>query len=704
MKHKHHLRFFCVLLAGLMLAGCNAGNSEQTLDTTVGGETAETTQNPDAGNTTSAGETTIEPAGTDSDPASSTTSATDPDPGTSSTTSVTDPDPGTSSTTTAGTDPVPGTSSSTSSVTDPDPGKPESIIMDIYGDGYNTNMIVGFDEYGRSFTAASAERENREVGIFYFLWLGQHGTPDIYDISLLLRQYGSDLVFHQDDPLSPASAFHWWEKPLYGYYNSSDEWVIRRHMEMLTDAGVDFLVFDVTNTFTYQSVAERVMKVISELRAEGWDAPQVTFYTHSRSIQTIQYLYDTIYATNTYPESWYRVNGKPMMIGYTTAKKDLKEAADRGDTSYNPGDLPQELCDFFYMREARWPYDPVVQNGWPYTEWKYPQPLNTDMVSVSIASHPGVPFSFSLTHQGWMNWGRGYDVKKKVNVHDDIYKGTFFAAQWERALSLDPRFVFVTGWNEWVSQKNWYGGEYTYTDNVDMEYSRDAEPMKGGYEDAYYIQMMYYIRQYKYKSIDGLTAQTVSKTIDVNGAASQWNDVNAVYRRVGTDDGSRDSYGGAATVYYKQQAVTNNILEVRVTADAQNLYFYIKTAENIKTTGQSNWMNLFIGTGSAPTQKGWESYEFVINRSRNANTASIESLNADYTGKTLRQTAVFSVQGNVMQISVPRAALGLESAGDFYFKVADGVSDPAEIMDYYCTGRSLPMGRLSYLYQIGEGN
>ena len=43
-----------------------------------------------------------------------------------------------------------------------------------------------------------------------------------------------------------------------------------------------------------------------------------------------------------------------------------------------------------------------------------------------------------------------------------------------------------------------------------------------------------------------------------------------------------------------------------------------------------------------------------------------------------------------------------DDGGDFYFKVADGVADPAEIMDYYATGRSLPMGRLSYLYQMDK--
>ena len=603
------------------------------------------------------------------------------------------------------TDPVTETPTEAPTEEETEAPKPERTVTDMYGDGYNVNMLVGFDEYGRSLTPVSARREDKDVGIFYFLWLGQHGTSKIYDISKILPEYGQDVLFHTDDrKVSPAGEFHWWSEPLYGYYNSSDEWVIRRHMELLTQAGVDFLVFDVTNCFTYQAVAEKVMKVISELRAEGWDAPQITYMTHSRSIQTIKTLYNDVYKKELYPESWYRVDGKPMMIGYTDEADDLREAAERGDTSYKPGDLPQELQDFFYMREVLWPYESGagVDKAWPYTEWRYPQPVRTDMVSVSIATHPALPFSFSLTHEGRMNWGRGYDPRRKTNSEEAAMSGLFFDYQWQTAIKKDPRFVMVTGWNEWVAQKNLYEGEYCFVDGVNLEYSRDAEPMKGGYEDAYYIQMMYYIRQYKYTSAEGMIADTVRKTVDVTASADQWSDVNAVYRRVGKDDGSRNSVGGAPAVKYTQEAVRNNITEVRVTNDAENLYFYIKCENDIVVTDDGNWMNLFIGTGTSPTVKGWESYEFAVNRARNGSTAAIEKLNADYTGETLAATATYSVQGNIMQIQVPRAALGLAEGGDFYFKVADGVADPAEIMDYYVTGRSFPMGRLSYLYQMDQ--
>ena len=51
-----------------------------------------------------------------------------------------------------------------------------------------------------------------------------------------------------------------------------------------------------------------------------------------------------------------------------------------------------------------------------------------------------------------------------------------------------------------------------------------------------------------------------------------------------------------------------------------------------------------------------------------------------------------------MIVKVPRAAVGLTDSAQFYFKVADGVEHQDDIMDYYVTGRSMPMGHLSYKY------
>ncbi|MBO4326584.1 MAG: hypothetical protein J5950_04880 [Clostridia bacterium] len=584
----------------------------------------------------------------------------------------------------------------------------ELETVDIYENGYNNYNIVGFDKYGRTVEAASGRKADRDVGIFYFLWLGQPYASDIYDVSKIIETYGKDIVFHEEGgEISPNGQAHWWAEPLYGYYNSADRWIIRRHMELLTEAGVDFVIFDTTNCLIYEKVALTVMEISHELRSEGWDAPQVAFYTHSRSIQTIKLIYNTFYSTERYPDSWYRIDGRPMIIGYTTALKDRREAKSRGDNGYDPGDLPQELQDFFYVKEACWPNDFHYAESFPYTEWVYPQPLNGNTMNVSVATHPMVPFSFSLTRENWCNWGRGYDVQTGKNKHEDIYRGTFFQSEWETVHSSDPQpeIIMVTGWNEWIAYKQLYDGEYMLCDNVDMEYSRDIEPMKGGYEDAYFIQMITNIRRYKYESSEGTVPDNAYRTIDISGGAAQWDDVKAVYRRVGSDNTPRDYSGGAETVHYTVPAADNNIVSVRLTNDSENLYFRIECDGAVNITGGSSWMNLFIGTGK-PEDKGWESYEFVVGRKREgteSGRAYVEKLDAEQNGKKTGN-AEFCVDGNAVTYMVPLSSIGIDPSGAdavrIYFKVADGVENPADIMDYYCTGRSLPMGRLSFEYKF----
>ena len=586
----------------------------------------------------------------------------------------------------------------------------ELQTMDLYENGYNNNMIVGFDEYGRTVNASAGPKEKREVGIFYFVWLGQPMATDIYDVSKIISEHGKDVVFHEEGgEISPNGQAHWWSQPLYGYYNSADDWIIRKHLELLTDAGVDFLIFDTTNCVLYEMVVTKIMKTVQELRDAGWKAPQVCFYTHSRSIQTIQNIYAKFYESGQYEDSWYKVDGKPMIIGYVAAWKDKQEAWSRGDKSYDPGDLSQELRDFFFIKEACWPNDAHTEDSFPYTEWVYPQPLNGNTMNVSVATHPMVPFSFSLTHENWGNWGRGFDVKTGTNVHDDIYKGTFFQSEWETVFASDPQpeILMVTGWNEWIAYKQPYGGEYMLCDNVDMEYSRDIEPMKGGYEDAYFIQMITNIRKYKYNSADGVIADNVYKTIDLNGPDGEWDDVKAVYRPVVTDNIPRDFDGGAPTVHYDAPAADNNIISVKLTNDSSYLYFRIECDGPVNITGKSQWMNIFIGTGS-PSMKGWESYEYAIGRVRDDLTASsgraaVEKLSADFTGTNAGE-AEYVVRDNTVIYKIPFKALGIKASGSaayrIYFKVADGVDDPAEIMDYYSGGKSLPMGRLSYEYKF----
>lgn len=571
---------------------------------------------------------------------------------------------------------------------------------------YNSFNLVGIDHFGRSFSTVSAFKAGKQVGMFYWPWIGQPYASDIYDASKILAlpnglKILTDFNFH-DRNISPDGQAHYWGEPLWGYYNSEDEWVIRKQIQMITTAGVDFIYFDTTNALIYSNVFLKVCAVIEEMQKNGWNPPKVVFYTHSHSFETIRQLFKTLYQPNLYPTTWYMVNDKPMIIGYTNANDDLAEAASRGDTSYQPGELSAEILDFFHFAKPQWPSDPVYEDGFPWVEWKFPQPLHSisKTMSVSVASHPMVPMSFSLTRENWENWGRGWNVTTRKNVAADAEKGTFFQSQWDNAIKMDPDIVSVGGWNEWIAYKQPYLGEYALVDAVNMEYSRDIEPMVGGYQDAFYLQLIRNIR--RYKGMNEEEKANESYTIDLNGELAQWNNVKYVVRNMDEKFMARDNYGGAMTVRYTQASPSDKLQEVRVSHDADNIYFYLKGKEKFSEyKGTENWLNIFVGTDE-PALKGWESYEYVIGRKIENKQASIGKFTDGFTA-TGSDKANYVLKDDVIVLSVPRIAVGLNNnSKKFYFKVAMGVTGPSDIMNYYKSGSAMPMGRLSYSYQLSN--
>lgn len=567
--------------------------------------------------------------------------------------------------------------------------------------GLDNNQIIGLDHFGRTFNTITGYQPKKQIGLFYSPWIGQPYIKDIYDAAKITKlPDGLKLLYdfkHLNDSISPNGQFHFWGEPIWGYYNSDDEWVIRRHIKMLTMAGVDFIVFDVTNSLTYKNVYIKILNIINDYITQGWNPPKVAFYTHSYSFNTARNLYKDLYQPELYSKTWYRVGGKPMIIAYTNPADDIKEAKSRNDTTYNPVPYSNEIKNFFYFKKPQWPFDPVYPDGFPWIEWIYPQPLHGNTMSVTVASHPKVPMSRSIT-SGWENWGRGWDPIKKINDKEKIDIGGFFQWQWDNALKINPDTIFVGGWNEWIALKQPYGDEYMLCDAADKEFSRDIEPMKGGYEDAFYIQMIQNIRKYKGIKDPGRVFQ--SKMININKGNEQWGTVDAVYRNIDTNTYERNSYGAAKTVKYYQKKPLNNLQEIRVTHDADNFYFFIRCGENIvRKQGENNWMNLFLGIGD-PTLKGWSGYDYVIGRNYQNDKVSIGKLNADYSDKKTGK-AEFSLSGNVMQFKVPRKLIHAgNGCSQIYFKIADGVENSSDIMNYYKTGSVMPLGRLSYLYKL----
>ena len=99
------------------------------------------------------------------------------------------------------------------------------------------NSISSVDALGRVTLAGDGE-ESRDVGLFYFLWLGAHASGSkIYDVSDL-EETNPDALWSTSSKDSPVNTYHFWGEPLYGYYNSKDPWVIRKQIELFTLAVV----------------------------------------------------------------------------------------------------------------------------------------------------------------------------------------------------------------------------------------------------------------------------------------------------------------------------------------------------------------------------------------------------------------------------------------------------------------------------------
>jgi len=559
---------------------------------------------------------------------------------------------------------------------------------------------VGIDQFGRSFGPISGTKPQKQVGIFFWPWIGQPYASGIYDATVIgAMPDGLKLLYdfdHYNKDISPTGQAHFWGEPLWGYYNSDDEWVIRRQIKLLTIAGVDFIAFDLTNRVTYRKVYEKVLRVIEEFIDAGLTPPLATFYTHSRSFATTWQLYTDLYKPGLYSRAWYRVNGKPMIIAYTNEDDDINEAFSRKDSAYRPVPYTREIREFFYFKKPQWPSDPFFEDGLPWVEWTFPQPNHKGNMSVSVASHPKVPMSRSLT-SGWINWGRGWDPVAQINKKEDVDKGTFFQKQWDHAIVTDVDTVFVGGWNEWIAYKQPWGDEYMLCDAADREYSRDIEPMRGGYNDAFYIQLITNIR--KFKGINHSTPAYSGRKMTADRISENWAEVGAVFRNQGNTHVHRHSHGASQAVFYSLPAPANCLSEVRVAHDDLNFYFLVKAdLPFVQREGESP-LQILLGTG-APTLKGWEGYEFLIEMDLLSATASVSRL-SEGRKKIQVATSLVVENGNLVQVTVPRKPLEAgENIDQIYFKVADGVLNPNDIMDYYVTGSSMPMGRLSFLYKL----
>jgi hypothetical protein len=583
------------------------------------------------------------------------------------------------------------------------PDKKNQSYRDLKSDTWEATdglerSLPGYEEVGPL-------KKNRHVGIFYFLTANNPGKEGPYDVSKILAA-------NPENPKFGAGA-HYWGEPEPGYYLSTDEWVIRQHARLLSDAGVDVIIFDCTNNITYPEVTNTIFKVFREMRAVGEGTPDIAFLASEESVYQV---WDQIYSKGRYADLWSQWKGKPLLLfGQWEGIKPMNEV-----------EFPSHIKNFFSMRRSwAWTTLPWYRNEgkdmWPWID-HYPQSVgwheqkdSAEYVPVAVAQHP------------LSNIGRSFsDGKQPPTDQYDLTpvtgKGLHFAEQWRHALEVDPEFVFVTGWNEWtagamvmkediqISLELWdfypgaklgkvgkplKPGDVYFIDQYNQEYSRDIEPMKGGHSDNYYYQLMANIRRYKGVREPEKGSPT---TIDISGSFDQWNSTGVNFPDHLYDTKHRNSAGNYRTEPYINTTGRNDIAESKVTHDQENIYFYIETRDNLTSYKDDHWMLVFIDADQDKSS-GWEGYDYVINNSVvNESTTTIQKLRKN--GKARRPVKIpMKIRGNKLMLSVPRRILNEDKKVKFNFHIADNIGKTADITAFFSRGDNAPSRRANYVYR-----
>ena len=517
--------------------------------------------------------------------------------------------------------------------------------------------------------------------MFYFL---ANRVPNgaIYDNTVLLHQNPADPAY------GPMYSGHWWGKPWFGYYQSDDPYVIRKHMQMLADAGVDFLVFDNTNGPTYPDVYVPLCKVLEQMKADGDPFPKIAFFTGHGAWST---LYRDFYSKNLFSDLWFTWLGKPLMMIH-------KEAGDL---------IPPEIGANFTVRES-WAWTPSQWFGDGHDKWPW---LDNFPQNYGWHDSKSVPEQISVVvgQHATSSIGRSSLAQKEPPVDDERLTaqtplGLCFNQQFQRALLVDPQVLFITGWNEWTATRFPQEGPGTFAgrpakkgdgffvDEFNEKFSRDIEPEDGQLQDNYYMQLCGLVRRYKGSRKLPLVS---ARTIHLNGSFRQWDPVGPEYRDDVGDTAHRD-WPGWGQLRYRDNSGRNDLVLAKVARDQQNLYFYIRCHAPITPNNDPDWMRLYLNVdGDACT--GWFGYDFAINRHPGSGVTSVERNIGNSPQWSKVGEAKLKVSGKELMLAIPRHLLGhYANAQTIDFKWTDNVPETNQVSAFTLYGDAAPNDRFSY--------
>lgn len=660
------------------------------------------------------------------------------------------------------------------------------------------------DGLGRTLPLAAETgppRADRTVALFYFLWSGRHGEAGPFDISRILAANPAARHDKNHPAWGPYGAFHHWGESIFSYYVADDAGVLRKHAQMLGDAGVDVIIFDVTNQLTYPESWRALGRVFSEVRAAGNRTPQIAFLCpFGDPGKVVRELYTELYRPGLFRDLWFQWQGKPLILadperlGHTVTLGTTKQpvpvplgGALQQPLHLDAGALSVAACLPTWGRSDSAAtltlrrgsavvltkrFEKLSDNGWPTLDlprlpagnyslevsdphgrvgwWRDGAQQMVRLRSGGDADGEALGF-FTFRkpqpdyfqgptgpHQwGWLevtpqhafhdaagkpeqatvgvaqnaldgrlsvlsnprSHGRSFHQGAQPRPEGCSPAGWNFTEQWQRAREIDPRVVFITGWNEWIASRYdesapFHGaGPVTFVDQFDPEFSRDIEPMKGGHGDAYFYQMIDGIR--RYKGTRPLPPVT-SAAILIDGEFGDWRGVGPEFRDTIGDPAKRDWRGWGKGTRHVETSGRHDLVAAKVSADPDTLYWHVRTAADLGDPSQERWMWLLLDTDGNP-RNGWLGFDYLIGRNSADRRRSLEKASGNGFGWTPAGEVAFACGAREMECAIPRAAIGLKPGPvTVRFKWADHLMATGDWSDFTLHGDAAPNDRFTY--------
>ena len=564
---------------------------------------------------------------------------------------------------------------------------------------------------------AGAPNDNRYVGLFYFLCVVGAGQVVQDNTKLYLEMGYRDAKKYIEQNGGEA----YWAEPYFGYYRNTDTWVYRKHAYMLEQAGVDFIFLDVSNAEVFIAGHTALFDTWLTMRKQGIATPQIVFFngdTPATFQSNMTTLFTTVYSEENwekYEELFFLWEGKPLVFGnYSGLSGEIKQQVDEKFTVRGSWAWIDQDNYWSWLQEYHYDADTgkaQMQNG----GWGRDAGGRIEALSIAMGHHPTMTKGRSFVNGSQPKSSKmGFDNVEQAGL------GLGFANQFNAMQTLvkdnvdedQPFVLMITGWNEWIagcfhSDTNQHmagaSAKFQYVDQFNCEFSRDGEPMRNqdgyGIGDNYYYQMVDQIR--RYKGIDQTPVADDQTTIDIYDLSS-WDAIDLSYMDSLYDVEHRNTISYDPSLRYINNTGRNDFDYAKISQDAANLYFLVKTSSDIIIDNGSTWMNLYLNVdGDATT--GWEGYDYVLNRDRDSFVVTVEKFKNNTFETEVVGGAYYCIEGAYMTLSLSKSLLGIQGKLEaMTFKWADNSVDNGDPMAFMDLGDTAPDNRFGFVYKCED--